>query len=507
MFLNFLPMFKTASPQKLVYLLLFFGFLVSCNEDTIEPTGEGSVAGLVITAETGEPVQAASITTNPATSAIVTDAAGKFLLEAVPGGDYSVTAKKNGYKSESVTVAVVDGKQKQITIVIARSKDTNTVPNLPAKPSPATDATNQATSVTLKWQGTDPDKDDALTYDILLYEVGATQKKKLAEGLTDTTFVATDLKYGTLYLWQVIATDKLGGITNGPVWSFSTLPLPDTRYLFSRSVDGNFDIYSSLGTDANVFKLTTAFAREWWPVISPRRDVIAYSSNVTLDPQIWTMSRSGGDKRQVTTVPVAGYHNLGIGFAWSPDGGSLIYANYDNLYRIDNDGANLRLLAQAPANRHFRMLDWTAQGNKIVAQTIGADVNDSEIYILNADGTDMRQIVGNLPGRIESPSFSIDGGSIVYTRDVNGFESKEGRQLNAHIFIQKLDGSGVVDISVNKPAGTNDLYPRFSPDGSKIIFVNTSNDGISQSDVWMVDALDGKNRVKLFSNASMPEWK
>ncbi|WP_165838186.1 carboxypeptidase regulatory-like domain-containing protein [Pontibacter arcticus] len=499
-------MFKTALPFKLVSFLLLFGILVSCNEDTVEPMGEGSIAGTVITAETGEPIPAASITTTPATTAIVTDAAGKFLLDGIPGGDYNVSAKKNGYKTEAVSVAVMDGKQKQITIVLGRSKDTNSVPNLPAKPSPAVDATNQPTTVTLKWQGTDPDK-DPLTYDVFLYEPGATQKKKLAEGLTDTSFVATDLKYGTLYLWQVVATDEIGGLTNGPVWSFSTLPLPDTRYLFARAVDGNYDIYSSTGTEAGIFKLTSSFAREWWPVISPRRDKIAYSSNVTLDPQIWIMSRNGADKRQITTVPVAGYHNLGIGFAWSPDGGYLVYANYDNLYRIDSDGANLRLLAKAPANRHFRMIDWSAQTNRIVVQTIGSNINDSEIYTMNADGSDMKLVVNNLPGRIESPSYSIDGNSIVYTRDIDGFESKEGRQLNAHIFVQKLDGSGVIDISANKPAGTNDLYPRFSPDGSKIIFVNTSNDGISQMDIWMVDALDGKNRVKLFSNASMPEWK
>ncbi|UOQ75085.1 TolB family protein [Hymenobacter cellulosilyticus] len=150
-----------------------------------------------------------------------------------------------------------------------------------------------------------------------------------------------------------------------------------------------------------------------------------------------------------------------------------------------------------------------------MVQTVGANIYDSEFYTMNADGTGLTQVVGNLAGRMDSPSFSIDGRTILYTRDVDGYENASGRQLNAHILMQRLDGTGLVDLSVvpsgsgtngGKPAGTNDLFPRFSPDGAKIIFVNVNNDNQSAPEVWVMD-IDGRNRTRLFQNANLPDWK
>lgn len=496
---------RTAITLKLVYAFIFLGLCVSCNEDTIEPAGEGSIRGVVISAETEKPLAAVSIATNPATLAIVTDEQGKFVIPAVPGGSYAVAAKKTGYKMESVNVAVQNRQHANITIVLGKSTDGQLAPNPPANPVPAHETRNSGITETLRWYGSDPNKGDVLTYDVYLYESNVTQKKKIAEGLQDTSVVVNELKYQTTYFWQVVAKDDQGNVTNGPVWSFSTADFPEARYLFARSEAGNYDIYSATGGE--VFRLTKGFSREWWPVMSPRRNEIAYTSNIGVEPQIYIMNRDGSNARQVTTIPVAGYHNQGIGFAWAPDGGQLLYANYDNLYLIERDGSGLKRIAQAPANRHFRMIDWTDRGNKIVVQTIGSDINQSEIYVMNADGSEMTLVVENLPGRVECPVFSIDGTQILYTRDADGFENAEGRQLNAHIFRKKIDGSGLVDLSTRKPAGTNDLYPRFSPDGAKVIFVNTPNDGHGPYDIWMMDAADGQNRVKLFSNAIMPDWK
>ena len=114
--------------------------------------------------------------------------------------------------------------------------------------------------------------------------------------------------------------------------------------------------------------------------------------------------------------------------------------------------------------------------------------------------------LGNLPGMIESPSFSIDGNAIVYTHDVSGFETGNGRQLDARIFIKKLSDGTVTEVSTNKPAGTNDLQPRYIADGSKIIFANAVNDGITPKDIYMVE-LDGDNRELIIKNGEMPSWE
>ncbi|GHA54148.1 hypothetical protein GCM10007389_01770 [Pontibacter akesuensis] len=499
---------KTASTLKLVIFLMLLVGMFGCNEENlVEPEGEGSLSGQVLDASSGEPLASVSISTAPATSAIVTDADGRFRIPDIEGGAYNIMAKKAGYKPESVSVAVKNDKETAVILQLTESTTGNGAPGVPSSPSPEDNTIGISNSVTLKWQGPTSSSKDTLTYDVYLYESGSNQKKKIAEAITDTTVVAENLMHGTTYFWQVVVKNKSDATTNSPVWSFSTTALPNARYLFARSVDGNYDVFSSDGSTAGTFRLTADFSREWWPLLNPKRDVVAYSSNALIEPQIFTMSRDGSNKFQVTTVPIAGYHNPGIGFAWAPDGGQLIYPNYDNLYRIERDGSGLTLVAKAPADRHFRMLDWTDRGNRIAAQTIGTNINDSEIYLMNADGSDLQLLVENLPGRVESPIFSIDGRSILYTRDVSGYENAEGRQLDAHIFRKNIDGTGLVDLSVNKPAGTNDLYPRYSPTGDKIIFVNAPNDGMGFYDVYMMDAADGKNRVKLFSNAIMPDWK
>ena len=94
----------------------------------------------------------------------------------------------------------------------------------------------------------------------------------------------------------------------------------------------------------------------------------------------------------------------------------------------------------------------------------------------------------------------------MYTRDVSGFESADGRQLDSRIFILDLSTMTATDISTSKQQGTNDLRPRFSPFGSKIIFTNVLNDGSGTVSTYTMD-IDGNNRNLLFENADMPNWK
>lgn len=180
-------------------------------------------------------------------------------------------------------------------------------------------------------------------------------------------------------------------------------------------------------------------------------------------------------------------------------------------------GTGLQLLATAPADRHFRECDWTAQnGGRLVVQTVGVNIYDAELYLLNTDGTSGTLLVGNLPGRLDSPSFSLDGSRVLYTRDAAGFDSPSGRQLDAHVFTQRLDGTSVLDVmatsnnsngsAMPKALGTNDLNPRYSPDGYSLLFINQPNDGLTPGDAWTMET-SGLARTKQFANAALPDWK
>jgi TolB protein len=503
--------------MKYLLLLATWLLLAGCTETTVEPVRFGALSGTVLDARSGQPLANVSISTTPASSGYLTDAKGQFAIAQVPAGTVSVTAHKADYTDQSVSITVNEGQTQTVAVLLARPSAT-TPPNAPAQPGPATGATGQPTQLTLSWHPVRAAKSDSLRYTVVLYESNNLNQQTLLTNARDSTVVATNLRYNTTYYWQVTATSLsgTGGSARSPVWSFQTQGLPDNRFLFARLTGTNSDIYSSNGTGGNLIRLTSEATTETAPQLSPNRDLIAYTSNATGQFQLYTMNRDGSNQRRITTLAVEGYNNAGVGYRWSPDGAQLIYSHYNQLYRINRDGTGLQLLATAPTDRHFRECDWTAQnGGRLLVQTVGVNIYTAELYLLNADGSGGTLLVGNLPGRLDSPSFSLDGTRVLYTRDVAGFDSPTGRQLDAHVFTQLLNGTGVVDVtaansgsSTNspKPVGTNDLNPRYSPDGYSIIFVNQVNDNLSPGDIWTMETT-GLARAKQFTNAALPDWK
>jgi TolB protein len=484
--------------------------LSACQENLVEPAYYGTVTGTVRDGRTNLPLANASVTTNPATSSYLTDAQGKFRVENVPAGRLAVTASKADYQQVVANVTVADQQTADVSIVLAKAS--TAAPTAPNRPTPANQATGQPTTVLLSWRPVGATASDSLRYDVALFESNNLNQRMLLSNSKDTAVTATSLRYSTTYYWQVTVRNTAGVTARGPVWSFQTVAFPTNRYLFARTVVGNTDIYSADGT-ATPVQLTFGSSVETAPQLSPTRDLIAYTSNATGLYQLYTMNRDGSNQRQITTLDVDGYNNRGVGYRWSPDGAYFIYAHNDKLYRINRDGTGRVELATAPAGRNFRECDWTAEdGGHLVVQTVGTDIFDSELYIYNVDGTSPRLLVSNLPGRVDSPSFSIDGLTVVYTRDVAGFNATTGRQQDARIFSRRTDGSGTpADLSsstnsVGKTLGTNDLTPRFTPDGFHLIFVNRTTDEVAPPEVWTAD-LDGKNRVRLFTNAFLPDYK
>lgn len=493
---------RTHTGITTITILLILFLFYSCTEDKVDPVYLGSIHGTVQAKSSLEGIEQVEITTVPVTSVVYTDSKGKFAIDEIPEGEYTVVTRADGYSRESLKVKVIRNSSTELGIKL---NSTNLLAPAPFGPAPENGATDMPLSVSLKWT-VGNSSDDELTYNVRLFESNHIVPLIENEQLTDTTLTVEDLKYNTTYYWQVDVVSSTGYVTSGPTWLFQTLPFPDNRIVFTSARSGNYEIYSSSPEDTSTVQLTHTGNYELKPLLSSKRDLIAFSSNQNVDYQIYMMNYDGSGMRQVTTIPIAGYHNQGIGFSWSPDNGKFIYSHYDKLYRIDRTGVNLTKIATAPKNRNFRACDWTSVGNKIVVETVGPALYDSEIYLMNANGTDTVRLVDNLPGVIQSPSFSIDGKEVMFTRDVSGYESETGRQLDARIFIMDIQTLDITEISGGKVNGTNDLQPRFSPDGAKIIFMNASNDGTGKRSVWIMNK-DGSERRLLLEDAEMPHWQ
>lgn len=231
----------------------------------------------------------------------------------------------------------------------------------------------------------------------------------------------------------------------------------------------------------------------------------------------------------------------------SPDGQWMYFSsdrhgtgNYE-IYRCGLDGwSNTQRLTNTAVNNFYPAI--SPDGSKIVFQQ-GDYGASSEIWIMNADGTNQVQLTNN-SGHDGNPSFSPDGQTIVFdawdaapypeifTMDINGSNRTQITDLpgadwqcmprynlsGSHIYfskgynadnhIVKMDknGNNWVDITPPNSFGYSEFYFEFSPDGSKLVFGTTEYTGYSNgSDLVIVDST-GQNWNVLTNSTGGEYW-
>lgn len=490
-----------------IYTLTIFFLLISffsCKEEYIEPTLYGNLRGEVLNAEDFTPLENVSIKLSPSVGSLLTDEFGIFELDSLEVGSYTVEIKKAGFDTELMTVDIQDLQMTEINVLLEEDLTPNEAPSVPSTPFPENFAVNQSTNTVLAWETFDNNPEDSLTFTVYLFAEGEVSDMPYVENWTNNYLEINNLEHAKTYFWQVIVSDGEAAPVYGPIWRFSTIAFPDYRLRWARKVNGKFQIFAS-DTEGNELQLTNGTASCWRPKISPDRSQVAFISNADVDPHIYVMDADGGNISRVTNIPISGINPLELDFAWSPDGNKLLYMNNDRLFTINKDGSGLTQVATAPSGKFFAAADWTEQGDQMIVRVTGSNAYDSEIFLLD-ENTGMTKLVEDEAGKTGNPVFSLDGTKIIYTHDIAFFENLEGRQLNSHILMMDLTTGHVTDLSITKPGGTNDLDPRFTPNGAQVIFTNTDNDGISVRNIYKVD-LDGENRELIAENAEMVDWK
>lgn len=429
----------------------------------------------------------------------------------MPIGNYSVKAELSGYLANFVSVNMQDQSQ-VVTIVFEMEDDEslNSAPTVPDLLSPIDNAENQPLSVELTWNSTDPDSLDVLKYRLIVKNNLNTDVLEVKD-ILDKHYTLKDLKFGVSYFWQIAVSDGIHPEVFSKVSKFTTNTVPANRFHYVRKQSGNLYIVSSNDVGAN-FQFTVITSNSWRPRKNNNAGLIAFLRTEGGSTHIFTAKPDGSDVFKVTSVPLSGFNNYELDFAWRTNGKELIYANFDKLYRINKDGSGQELIYTTADGSLISECDWSYDGSKIALKTNDFNGYNTKIYIIDMLGNVIKTVLTGVTGGSGGLDFSVDGNYLVYAHDVSGYQDGNYRQLDSHIFIYNLIDNSVRDISVEseKPNGTNDLDPRFSPNNAQVIFTNTSNDGISQKNVEIIDLSNSGSdleRTVLFNNAEMPDYE
>ncbi|WP_457610217.1 carboxypeptidase regulatory-like domain-containing protein [Lutibacter sp.] len=496
-----------------IIIILTLGLFINCSEDTVDLVGVGTITGRVVESSSFDPIENAKVSLSPSNNTVFSDADGYFRMENVEAGDYSVSAKKENYLTNFQPATVTT--DLEVNVIFEMDDDTalNRPPSTPELITPIDGSENQELSIELIWSSKDPDE-DTITYRLELQNDFDNDIVKI-EDIIDTTYVISDLKYGVKYFWQVAANDSINAEVLSTVSSFKTKEDPQNRYFYVQKAGNNNNIIFSAGYNEaetsveNIVQLTTEDVNSWRPRKNQASNLIAFLRTSNNETHLFTMNQNGSNVFQVTSaVPIAGYNLNEVDYSWSSNGDRLLYSHFDKLYVINKDGSGLEQIYQTFDGSYITEIDWSNDESIIALKTNNIVGYGVSIFTIDMNGNILTTVLSGVTGAAGGLNLSIDNNLLVYTYDVSGYENANNRQLETHVFVYDFATSVATDISAsNIVSGTNDLDPRISPDEAQVIFVNTSNDGISIKNIFRMDISDGSNRAQIFTNAFMPDWE
>lgn len=494
--------------KKIIYIFVLIScisFFWGCSEDKLTFSETGTLTGRVVQAESFEPVENSKVSISPSNNTVFSDVDGYFVFEEVPIGDYSVQAEKEGYLAGFEPVSITADASINLIFELEDSDALNKPPLVPELISPEDDTTDLPLEVELVWsQAIDPDEDE-LEYGIQIRN-DFDDSLINVESLSDTTYVVNNLQHGVKYFWQVSVNDGYNSDVLSTISTFETSSYPNNRYFYVREDNGHSVIYSSDEEGENL-AVTGNDHNSWRPRKNQTARLVAFLRTMDTETHIFTMKPDGTDIQQVTSaVPLVGFKQSEIDFAWSSNGARILYPSFDKLYMINKDGSGNQLIYQTSDGSYIAECDWSYDGSLIALKTNDIDGYNVSVFTIDMAGNVLDTILSGVSGAAGGINISVDKEYLLFTHDVSGYEDTSYRQLNTNLYIYSFSTALTTDISFNKESGSNDLDPRFSPNEAKVIMVNTSNDGISVKNLMTMD-ISGENREELFENAFMPDWE
>ena len=216
-------------------------------------------------------------------------------------------------------------------------------------------------------------------------------------------------------------------------------PNPDFSQGYVWAIYPTYDIFTANANGTKIKQLTKTAGYDAEATISPDGKKIIFTSTRDGDLDLYSMDINGKNVKRLTTE--LGYDG---GAFFSPDNKQIVFRAYHPK-------------TEAEIARYKDRL-----ANDLI------EPNNFEVWVMNADGTNKRQIT-NLGAASFAPFFTPDGKRIIFC--TNHFADDE-RKRNFDLAMINVDGTGLERITFNE---SFDGFPMFSPDGKKLVFASNRN--------------------------------
>lgn len=275
--------------------------------------------------------------------------------------------------------------------------------------------------------------------------------------------------------------------------TYTPLPKPTKpnigRLIFT-CTRGDFNQLCIVNADGTGYQqITDVQAHNYYPVYSPLGGSIVYASNQNggyFDLFLFVFEGS----RLIRLT-----ENIGnvISPSFSPDGGTILFANRagegpTSLWTVDVTGKNPKLLYAGPNT--IVAADWSPDGNTIAFAMAVDQPNAYEIFLMNADASNVRQLTRGLEGVGGSLDWSPDGRFLLI------YAGPPGDKDIFRIDVEAKTASQLTD-------GGNNASASYSPDGDWIAFNSLRKD--DQSDLFVMRA-DGSS-LRQITDHPEPDWQ
>lgn len=278
-----------------------------------------------------------------------------------------------------------------------------------------------------------------------------------------------------------------------PLPTVTAIPTP-TRPNLGRIIftctRGDFNQLCIVNADGTGYRqITNVQAHNYYPVYSPQGGSIVYASNQNggyFDLFLFIFESS-----QLVRLT----ENIGnvLSPSFSPDGQTVLFANRaaegpTSLWTVGLTGRKPSLLYAGPNT--IVSADWSPDGDTIAFAMAVDQPNAYEVFLMNPDGTNVRQLTRGLQGIGGSLDWSPDGRYLLI------YAGPPGDKDIFRIDVEAQTASQLTN-------GGNNAACSYSPDGQWIAFNSLRNN--DQADLFIMRA-DGSSMRQITDNPE-PDWQ